>query len=264
MTSQEFSNQFDILYNNISSNQALGLNEYEKSVFLTKAQTEILNNYFGIGNKYKEGFDESPKRQIDYKNLVTASSPSLYTDNGDGTYTAGGTTITYTKFDDRSILTSLPNDLLYIINETAVQAKETIVNNVTTYSDERLLTLIPVSFDEYMRLMSKPYRQPLKNQGWRLLLNSGNTNIAELIIKYGYVIEPNKYKIRYVRKPKPIILTDLADEYAQASIEGLSVQTECELDSAIHEEILQRAVELAKGAMDGNIKNIVDLGQRSE
>lgn len=42
MTTQEFSNEFDVLYNNIMSNQAPGLDEYEKSVFLTKAQSEIL------------------------------------------------------------------------------------------------------------------------------------------------------------------------------------------------------------------------------
>ena len=38
MTTQEFSNEFDILYNNIMSNSAPGLNEYEKSIFLTQAQ----------------------------------------------------------------------------------------------------------------------------------------------------------------------------------------------------------------------------------
>jgi len=37
MTTGEFSNEFDLLYNNIMSNSAPGLNEYEKSVFLTKA-----------------------------------------------------------------------------------------------------------------------------------------------------------------------------------------------------------------------------------
>ena len=37
MTTQEFSDQFDVLYNNIGSDQAPGINEYEKSVFLTKA-----------------------------------------------------------------------------------------------------------------------------------------------------------------------------------------------------------------------------------
>ncbi len=33
----EFSSEFDVLYNNITSNQAPGLDDYEKSVFLTKA-----------------------------------------------------------------------------------------------------------------------------------------------------------------------------------------------------------------------------------
>ena len=56
MTANEFSQEFDILYNNIASNQAPGLTEYEKSVFLTKAQDEIIKNYFTgkpNGNKYQ-------------------------------------------------------------------------------------------------------------------------------------------------------------------------------------------------------------------
>lgn len=44
----EFSNEFDVLYNNIMSNAAPGLNEYEKSVFLTKGQEEIVKNYFNL------------------------------------------------------------------------------------------------------------------------------------------------------------------------------------------------------------------------
>ena len=45
------------------SNQAPGLDEYEKSVFLTKAQYEIVKNYFNPkSNKNQEGFDDSPKR----------------------------------------------------------------------------------------------------------------------------------------------------------------------------------------------------------
>jgi predicted metal-dependent hydrolase len=41
MTNPELSNEFDVLYNNITSNQAPGLSELEKSVFLTQAQ-EVL------------------------------------------------------------------------------------------------------------------------------------------------------------------------------------------------------------------------------
>lgn len=37
MTLTEFNATFDIIYNNLFSNQAPGLDEYEKSVFLTNA-----------------------------------------------------------------------------------------------------------------------------------------------------------------------------------------------------------------------------------
>ena len=55
MTNPEMSNEFDILYNNITSNQAPGLDEYEKSVFLTKAQDEIIKAY--VVNKDMKEFE---------------------------------------------------------------------------------------------------------------------------------------------------------------------------------------------------------------
>ena len=59
MTLQEFSVEFDILYNNISSNQAPGLTEYEKSVFLTQAQDAIvLDLYKGTGGDSFESTEE--------------------------------------------------------------------------------------------------------------------------------------------------------------------------------------------------------------
>ena len=75
MTNQEFSNEFDVLYNNIMSNQAPGLDEYEKSVFLTKAQDEIVKSYFDPRkNKPQEGFDGNEKRQIDFSMLIVTET----------------------------------------------------------------------------------------------------------------------------------------------------------------------------------------------
>ena len=42
MNNKEFSNEFDILYNNLMSNNAAPLNEYEKSVLLTQSQESIV------------------------------------------------------------------------------------------------------------------------------------------------------------------------------------------------------------------------------
>lgn len=243
MTTQEFSNEFDVLYNNIMSNQAPGLDEYEKSVFLTKAQSEILKNYFNPkGNKYQEGFDDSEKRQIDFSTLIKAVKPSAYTGRS------------YVKFDDRSQLFQMPSDILFVLNETAFNTVDGV---------NRLINIVPINFDEYSRIISKPYKQPLKNQGWRLFRSAGSVDfISEIIVKTGSTLA--NYKVRYVKRPKPIILTNLADTYSNVSIEGLTTVTECELDPILHPEILQRAVELAKAAYTGDIKNIVELGQRSE
>lgn len=244
MTTQEFSNEFDVLYNNIMSNQAPGLDEYEKSVFLTKAQLEILKNYFNPkGNKYGQGFDENAKRQIDFSTLITVAKPSQYTPTGD-----------YVKFDDRSQLYRMPQDILLMLNETGINTVDGV---------KRLISIIPMNYEEYARLMSKPWKQPLKNQGWRLFQStSGVDFISEVIIKYDSTL--TDYKIRYVKRPKPIILANLADEYSNVSIEGINTITECELDPILHPEILQRAVELAKSAYTGDLKSSVELGQRSE
>ena len=244
MTTQEFSNEFDVLYNNIMSNQAPGLDEYEKSVFLTKAQLEILKNYFNPkGNKYGQGFDENAKRQIDFSTLITVAKPSQYTPEGG-----------YVKFDDRSQLYKMPQDILLMLNETGIN----IVDGV-----KRLISIIPMNYEEYARLMSKPWKQPLKNQGWRLFQSTDGVDfISEVVIKYNSSL--TDYKIRYVKRPKPIILANLADEYSNVSIEGINTITECELDPILHPEILQRAVELAKSAYTGDLKSSVELGQRSE
>ena len=244
MTTQEFSSEFDILYNNIMSNAAPGLDEYEKSVFLTKAQEEILKNYFNPkGNKYQEGFDDNEKRQIDFSGLVTVITIPSYSNSQ------------YIKIDDRSLLFLMPNDMLFALNEVC----EITENNIN-----RLVNVVPISFIEYSRLISKPYKRPLKNQCWRLISsNFEKDRVFELILPFGSIV-PGSYRIRYISRPAPIILVDLSTEYPGLSINGITSVTECELDSSIHYEILQRAVELAKSTYTGDLRTMVELGQRSE
>ena len=46
MTLSEFSREFDVLYNNIASGAAPGVNAYEKSLFLTYALETIVKEYY--------------------------------------------------------------------------------------------------------------------------------------------------------------------------------------------------------------------------
>ena len=257
MNCEEFSDQFDVLYNNIMSNAAPGLNEYEKSVFLTKAQYEIVKNYFNpSGNKYKEGFDGSAKRQADFSMLMSQAE----CDN------ASAEALGYQPYDPRAKVYVLPENILVSINESVVVMNSGAIKGIRQ--------VIPISYDEYARLMSKPYKEPLKNQAWRLITgqdeNLDGRPIVELIVNNNDTQYGVLYKIRYVRRPRPIIVADLTSTVGDVSIESISTMTECELDPSIHQEILQRAVELAKAAYasDQNgtaqLQNQITVGQRSE
>jgi hypothetical protein len=308
MSVEEMDNMFDVLYNNITSNQAPGLNAYEKSVFLTKGQDEIMKNYFNPkskGNNTQEGFDGSAKRQVDFSVLTTVATTSsttysyslvsgktdkdgrpvysklnvlnsipkstysyteaydsegnvlkdtmgnaLYIRN-EGTDISGFDTPLFDMRENTKSIT-LPSKLMYAINEMV----EVNRNNKKT-----LLQVVPIKFDEYSRLMCKPYKRPLKYQAWRLT-NNDVVNKADIVVGPSDTLI--KYTIRYVRRPNPIIVSDLDG----LTIEGKSTATECELDPILHEEILQRAVELAKIAWTNtgqdNLQAVMQAGQRSE
>lgn len=243
MSVEEMDNMFDVLYNNITSNQAPGLNAYEKSVFLTKGQDEILKNYFNSkskGNATQDGFDGNAKRQVDFSMLTSVETKSSGFENP--------------LFDTRENTKSvgLPSKLMFAINE---------VVEVTRNGKKAILQVIPIKFDEYSRLMCKPYKRPLKYQAWRLT-NNNTSNKADIVIGPSDIL--TKYTIRYVRRPNPIIVSDLDG----LTIENKSTATECELDPILHEEILQRAVELAKVAWTNtgqdNMQAVMQAGQRSE
>lgn len=238
MNVTEFSNEFDILYNNIMSNAAPGINEYEKSVFLTKAQDELIKNYYEPdGNKYKKGLDDSLKRQVDFSELIKVSAGELNTKAPSVT------------FDKRAKIFDLPIDLLLPINEMVE-------------TDSGIKQVISINYEDYTRLMSRPYKEPLKYQAWRLNTTSSGRMSVEVIINSNDTIK--EYKIRYVRRPKPIITVDLSSEYGDMTINGEGDVSECELNPIIHQEILQRAVELAKVAYTGDVTALINVGQRSE
>lgn len=292
MNNIEFSNQFDVLYNNVTSNQAPGLNEYEKSVFLTKAQDEVLKNYFNPkSNPKQEGFDDTIKRQADFSGLMREDTATLVGSPA-------------SRFDPRSLVYQIPKEVYLTINEQIVLKDNNDVKGIRQ--------LIPINYIEYQRLMSKPYKEPLKYQAWKLQTSTESNNfngkrIVEVVLtstdkKSSYTKE---YKIRFITFPKPIILSDFSDAFGedisingyngseenysdsaaaaewaawealtpeeQASIRPIPRQTTvksiwdpCELDPIIHEEILQRAVELAKVAWAGDASLTIQTGQRSE
>lgn len=214
MTNPEFSIEFDILYNNISSNKAPGLNEYEKSVFLTKAQEQIVTELYSGRNTTYNSFEETEEQRRYLHSLITTSSLEESTEIDD-------------IITSNSSVYKLPENIMFITYETAI------------LTGNKEVTVYPVSQDELSKIIKNPFRGPSNNRVLRLDL--GNNSI-EVISNY----DITKYLIRYIRKPNPIILVDLEDEL---SINGVTEESECELDSSLHRTILDRAVALALQTM---------------
>ena len=219
MTAQEFSSEFDLLYNNVNSAQAPGLTEYEKSVFLTKAQDEIIKNYFTNvqgGNKYQQGVEDSEKRYADFSALLTVATLNAETTDA-------------MPFDERGKIFRLPDGnsdakkVMIVITETFKTGNST--SALTSYQ------VVPLKFDEYIRLMSKPSSDPLKKQVWKLMGNSESGNGSIEIVPHwkDKNNDINVLVLKYIRKPHPIILEDLY-------VQGLSIdgQTAQKIETAIN------------------------------
>lgn len=217
MITQEFSSEFDILYNNIMSNQAPGLDEYEKSVFLTKAQEEIIIELYSGRNPFNNSFEKTEEIKRYLSDLVKTY---ITYDKKDG----------YVGLSETSVFFELPKDLWFITYESV------------SLEDDRLgcmngkeILVVPVTQDDYFKISENPFKGANKRRALRLDVSN---EIVEIVSEYNV----NKYLIRYLSRPDPIILVDLQDDL---SINEVSVKTECKLNDVLHRAILEKAVQLA-------------------
>lgn len=213
MTLEEFSNEFDTyIVNHVISEP---FDEYEKSVFLTKAQETIVESLYKgtlTGNSYEE--TEALRRYL--SELVETYSTGEPTE-GPGIYN-------YNTFF------KIPEDVWFITYEEV-----TSDDNKLGCAKDTILEVVPVTHDEFHKTNKNPFRGPNKRRVLRLDINNNLIEIAS-------IYHLSEYKIRYIRKPSPIILVDLPNGL---TINKISVQTECKLNSALHRLILDTAIKLA-------------------
>lgn len=249
MTPEETLNEFNFLYTNSGSNQMPDLNGYEVSLLLTKAQDELLKNLSTStpgGNKYQQGVEDSSRRNMLFIPLLTDIEISSTSS------TAG--------FDVRSKSFKLPTDIFKILGETFKTAE-------SETSTQKTYQVYPIQYEEYTRMMSKPYKSPLKNQVWQILGDSLLNDTVEIIPQWEDTDNTvNKLHLRYIRVPYPIIIEDL--EIYDRSIHGETAVYDnnkvCELNDDFLHMVIQRAVELAKVTYTGGINEVMQTGTRSE
>lgn len=218
MNVQEFSNTFDTLLQpyitkDINGNQNnLAFDEYEKSVFLTKAQEQI------VLELYQE-LEQSEEVRKYLSNLIKT----------DNYVPVGEQDESLINDNFKSYKVDISNDILFMIYEQCTLSdKNNCINN-------KIVSVVPTIHDDLDKVLKNPFKSPNSRKVIRLDFD----NKIELISKYNI----SNYKVRYLKKPNPIILVALEDNLSINN--GDTKVSNGETNPILHERIVQRAVQLA-------------------
>lgn len=217
MNAKEFSNTFDTLLQpyitkeSFSEQNNLAFDEYEKSIFLTKAQEQI------VLELYQE-LEQSEEVRKYLSNLIKTAN---FAPIGEQDESLINNTF-------KSYKVELRDTILFMIYEQCTLSDE---NNCI---NGRIVSVVPTIHDDLDKVLKNPFKSPNSRKVIRLDFN----NKIELISKYNI----SNYKVRYLKKPNPIILVKLEDNL---SVDNSAEVSSGETNPILHERIVQRAVQLA-------------------
>ena len=218
MNVQEFSNSFDTLLQpyiakeSFSEQNNLAFDEYEKSIFLTKAQEQI------VLELYQE-LEQSEEVRKYLSHLIKT----------DNYVPVGEQDETLINNNFKSYKVDISNDILFMIYEQCTLSDENnCINN-------RIVSVVTTIHDD----LDKVLKNPFKSSNSRKVIRLDFDNKIELISKYNI----SNYKVRYLKKPNPIILVSLEDNLSINN--GDTKVSNGETNPILHERIVQRAVQLA-------------------
>lgn len=209
MNIAEFRNEFKFKYD-AASNGGPDLNNYEISLCLTQANKDIISD-----NYVKYESDEKCARVLSPLLKEHESSITILDDE---------------FWNGETYLISLPSDLRFIVSE---QVKLENCINVP------MIRKVPLDMVE--RNLNNPFKRPNKKSIIR----------AEYSKDSGKVFSKEKlksYRIKYIKNPKPIIVSEFEDDedlMGDETIDGLNTISETELPEVVHDEIVDKAVIIA-------------------
>ena len=216
MDVQELSNLFDtllqpsIVKDNFGEQNTLAFDEYEKSIFLTKAQEQIV----------LELYQELEQSEANRKYLSNLIKTGNYVPVGEQDETLINNTF-------KSYKVEIEDSVLFMIYEQCTLSDE---NNCI---NGRIVSVVTIIHDDLDKVLKNPFKSPNNRKVIRLDFD----NKIELISKYNI----SNYKVRYLKKPNPIILVKLEN----LNIDKKQEVSNGETNPILHERIVQRAVQLA-------------------
>ena len=161
---------------------------------------------------YRKGFDKDEEGRLAIQSLFKEWS--------------------YSNFESGALRNSvelpLPTDLMYISYESC----DTDVL--------RGAKVLPMPYDAFHTNMENPFKRPVRDVVWRVIGYRDINLLVSLdtVIKYGAV---------YIKRPTPIIVSNLKREQAIETISGQAYrnQTDCILHANVHRRIVQAAARIA-------------------
>lgn len=225
-TVQEWLEQFNLLYDNITSGQAPGLTNEEICTFLTQAQDQIVDGIYS-GNLITGGYETDERaREI--------LAPLNQYIRVEGSVAVGDT---------------IPEDDLEYYGYKKIRVNLDADDNDKSYEriryktvqyfsyDDKTYQVIPIKRDDLLRTLPNPFRG---GNRFRVITIDGeesteDNRVVDLFYKFkGDDFDTSKvvYTMHYIRNPKPFTTVETA--------------IGCELPEEIHNTILTTAVNLAK------------------
>lgn len=244
MRLEEFSNQFDLLassyrrfkdFDDKELLDSIEFDEYEKSLFLTKAQEQLVLSLYNGRNVVGESFEETEELRRYLSSLVCEATLSPITNTSGKLIGMEG---------KNSYFFTLPEEppVWFITYESVILGDD----GKCDFGGQ--IEVVPIRQDEYHRIKSNPFRGANNRRALRLDLAEDNIEIISKRAVAGYYL-------RYLKRIKPIVLVDLPNEL---SIEGISVATDCEVHQGLHQRILELAVDTAIMTKIGGLKKTSD------
>jgi hypothetical protein len=208
MTRQGFLDNFYLIYDKFRNLSSPSYEPQEIEVFATEAQESLV-----ISDYRKVEITEEDVQNLGELVETIELTPSPTSTNN----------LTNGSFFD------LPNTSLLDPEDTSNVFWFPIYEEAhTNDSCKAIKDVIPVTHGEYRMYVTDPFNRPNSNKVWRLRVNEYR---HELITDGNYVV--NKYKLRYIKKPQPIILTS-----------NLTLNVS-ELSNQLHYKLLRRTLLIA-------------------
>lgn len=224
MTLAECKKEFQTMYD-MSSYGAPDLNNYEISLFLTQAIRDIVNEIY-------QNFEHTEYVKRGLGPLIKEQSLAFVASDD--------------YFDAVEVIEAiLPDDMYYILQE-----------NVKLSNKKGKVEVIAEDLDYINKSIKNPFRRPNKNKVLR-------TQIGDKRVRL-YSSEPvTHFKIKYIKKHSPIVLTDFTtdpDLLGTETINGKNKPTMTELPEFLHDKIIKRGVLLAiKSFRENNLQTQANI-----